>query len=235
MSKHFSEFVRRHVCSPVGIHDTTSVGQLLYSCLFFSINHFCTVFCQIQSCIIEGVFSCQDCHNKIPHTRQFKPQEFIFLQFQGPEVKMDVTENLVCREACLPGSQRNSLSCLHMTLSLCMRAEGSNFMTSFNLSYLLKGSISKYRHLWSQGSNMNLGETQLNPQQKADAFLLLLFFLFFSLMNSLHLAQSLTLRKHRILVRKIKVYLLKLYQQVFSVKYNPIEVGSSDQRKQLKQ
>ena len=71
---------------------------------------------------------------------------------------------------------------LHMAYFLCVHVDlyvsfplligppvlfskGPALVISFNLNYLLKDSISKYRHIGSYGINISICGVQCNPQQ----------------------------------------------------------------------
>lgn len=116
---------------------------------------------------------------------------FIFPLFWRLEVKM--LPGLVSSETSLPGQQTAAFLCLYLvfslfvhrrrtyvcdpalaSLSLFMRApilsdQLPRLMTSFNLNYLLKGSVSKYSHIGGQGLGLPtqklLGDTTQSTKQ----------------------------------------------------------------------
>lgn len=145
---------------------------------------------------ILSVLVCSGCQNRIPQTRWLKQQQFIFPPFWRLEAKIKVLADLVS-----PGALQMAIFflCHHMAFfffpcvvlllvspRLLIRTpaflnQGPTLMTPFNLSYPLRGPVSKYTILGVRVSTYEFwGDTIHSKTQLHVHHLNLLILHFFS-------------------------------------------------------
>lgn len=132
---------------------------------------------------MEYVLVCSGSHNKILQTGW--PKQHNFIDMETEKSKINVPADLVSKESSLPAVQidgdlltrfshgqgwggvkrkRVSLFCQSLLIrTLILSDQGPTHMTSFNLNYLHKVSVSKYSDNRGQSFNMNLKIQTFGP------------------------------------------------------------------------
>ena len=131
--------------------------------------------------LLNSVLVCLSCHNKVPQPGRLKQQKFLFSQSWGLKVQDQGVSQVglfwglspCLADGCLLAVSSHALLSVHLCVLILSSEDtsqdrwGPTLRTSFELNYLFKDPISKYRHIlksWGLGfQHTNLDGAQFSP------------------------------------------------------------------------